>query len=74
MYSKFVYKWATNKRTRSNTIISLDNDSCLLSGFEEREEFLNDCPFDSDDTDSVALARKRVRRRERRCIPSADSS
>jgi hypothetical protein len=49
---------------------TLDNDehSCLLSGFEEWEESLNDCPSDSDDADSLAdslaLARKRVRRSE----------
>jgi hypothetical protein len=61
-------------RYSSEVSTTLDNDSCLPSGFEEREEFLNDCPSDSDDTDSLALARKRVRRRERRCIPSADSS
>jgi hypothetical protein len=39
---------------------TLDNDSFLLSDFEEREEFINDCPSDSDDADSLELARKRL--------------
>lgn len=50
----------------------VENDSCLVAGFEEWEEHINDV---DNDLDSIALADKRVRRIEgRRRAPPSDSS